>query len=185
MGFSESFAGMLLSGVEPFAVYDAEKRLRASRRTVKRALLIAHYTVVGRLDSFCDRLEALDQPPTAHEAEKEAAEDIFDLGYAGSGERRFQTPLRTGLVFAVPGALLLLAALSAWDAGIFGGAPPPWDHPRELAARAISSAALLTLAGPAYSYAGARFGRGRALLAPGAALLLVLGLFLAPLLPAR
>ncbi len=144
-----TFIRMVLSDIDPFAVYAAERELSEHGITVTREQLAAHYSAQGQLRTAVSKLTASPPPASIKEAFAAALID----GPDESANPRFVAPLRMGILYsavvliaiAIEGGLRMSRLVSVTD-------QVRWDW-------VLTTGALLIGICMAYALLGARIGK--------------------------
>jgi len=148
------FVLMWISGVDPFAIYEAEKQLSAAMENVDRRVLAEHYRVRGRLDTLVAR--ALDQSMRGEQVDlsKASGDDFVAYGGEGWDNPILVNPWAWASIYSI--YVLLMVTAVWWYAApkIKGVLPGSYIHTVLVTVASIGVSGAI-----AYCHLAARYGR--------------------------
>lgn len=160
-----TFPFMLLQGVDPFAVYRCQRRLRDLGVAVARSELVSHYLAMGQLDTLVRSVASRDEGASVVTAMKS---DLLNFRPGVASNPRLVNPLAWTIFGTVVGGVLTSILAVAWIIRW-----PEATASLDLKAIAVGFGAVV-LTSACYAFLGYRFGRRSA---AGATMIVVLAVF--------
>jgi len=157
------FIGMLLRGVDPFAVYRCERTLKDAGVVIDRDRLVSHYLVMGQLDTLAKRVTSLGEGASPVEVMQS---DLLNSDIAS--DPRLVNPMGWTLI-GTAGGVFLFSVVAAASLVRWPGALKSLD-----AGTIAISVAGIVLTSLCYAFLGWRYGRKNA---AGITMILVLAAF--------